>query len=119
MFDELAKIIKTLEDNKDVLAGKFLKAKRLALLADLLGPAFHPSVQKKSSKAEVEENTKVKEFYYILHEFDRKFEFTGIAQDRFTKIYNTYMKKLKEIYHEPVTDKTVSDRSSENVGKIL
>lgn len=41
MFDELALIIKTLEDNKDALAGKFLKAKRLALLADLLGPAFH------------------------------------------------------------------------------
>lgn len=119
MFDELALIIKTLEDHKDALAGKFLKAKRLALLADLLGPAFHPPVKKKSSKAEVEENPKVKEFYHILHEFDRKFEFTGIAQDRFTKIYGTYMKKLKEIYHELVTGKTVPDRSPENVGKIL
>jgi len=119
LLDELALIIKTLEDNKDVLAGKFLKAKRLALLADLLGPAFHPPVKKKGSKAAVEENPKVKEFYNILHEFDRKFEFTGIAQDRFTKIYGTYMKKLKEIHHELVTGKASPDRPPENVEKIL
>lgn len=119
MFDELALIIKTLEDNKDVLAGKFLKAKRLALLADLLGPAFHPPAKKKGTKGAVEENPKVKEFYDILHEFDRKFEFTGIAQDRFTKIYNTYMKRLKEMYHELVTGKAAADHPPENVEKIL
>lgn len=119
MFDELALILKTLEENKAILEGKFLKAKRLGLIADLLGPAFHPPVKRKGSKVAVEETPKVKEFYNILHEFDRKFEFTGIAQDRFTKIYNTYMKRLKEMYHELVTGKAAPDHPSENVEKIL
>ena len=100
MSDPLALIIKALEDNKAVLEGKFLKAKRIGLLADLLGPAFYPPVKKKKSTSVMDENPKVIEFYAILHEFDRKFEFTGVAQDRFTKIYTVYMKKLKEIYGE-------------------
>jgi hypothetical protein len=112
MSDPLALIIKMLEENKTVLEGKFLKVKRLRLIADLLGPAFYPPVKKKGQSSAADENPKVKEFYAILQEFDRKFEFTGVTPERFTKIYTTYMKKLKEIQSELAAAPTRTEKAA-------
>jgi hypothetical protein len=101
LFDQLADIIKALDENKAVLLEKFKKGKRLHLVADLLGNGFNPpSTGKKGPAPTGEEARKVTEFYNILREFDRKYEFMGAMPDRFTKFYNTYLSKLKEIHKE-------------------
>ena len=42
----------------------------------------------------------VKDFFSILSEFDRKYEFTGAMPERFTKIFNTYFARLKTIHKQ-------------------
>jgi hypothetical protein len=101
LYDQLAYIIKTLDENRGVLLEKFKKGKRLHLVADLLGNWFNPpSPGKKTPAPTGVDAQKVMEFYNILKEFDRKYEFMGAMPDRFTKFYTTYLNKLKEIHKE-------------------
>ena len=103
MFEFLSQIIKTLEENKEVLLGKFKKGKRWHIIADLLEGSFQPPVWPKGYQPTGEMAKKVEEFYQVLHEFDRKYEFIGAMPDRFTKVYNTYLAKLKQV-HKQLTE---------------
>ena len=103
LLEVLAQIIKALAENKEELSGKFKKGKRLHIIADFLGPSFYPPVWPKKQAPTGDEAQKVKEFYKILAEFDRKYEFAGAMVDRFIKIYNAYLNRLKQI-HKQLTD---------------
>lgn len=102
MFEFLARIIKSLEDNREVLKTKFEKGKRWHIIADVLEGSFKPPVWPKGYQPAGETAKKVEEFYRVLHEFDRKYEFSGAMPDRFTKIYNTYLNRLKQIHQQLV-----------------
>ena len=107
MLEQFPHIIKTLEENKEVLAEKFKKGKRLHLVADLLGNAFKPLSPGRAIKAgDPDQAKKISEFYNILDEFDRKYLFMGAMPDRFAKFYTTYLNKLKEIQKQLTTTST-------------
>jgi hypothetical protein len=103
LFEFLAQIIKTLEENRGALQKKFEKGKRWHIIADLLEGSFQPPVWPKGYQPAGEMAQKVEEFYRVLHEFDRKFEFMGAMPDRFIKFYNTYLNRLKQI-HKQLTE---------------
>ena len=100
MFEFMGQTVKILGENKEVLLGKFQKGKRLHLIADLLQGSFRPPVWPKGQAPTGEKAQKLDEFYRVLAEFDRKYEFAGAMPDRFTKIYNTYLNRLKQIHKQ-------------------
>ena len=100
MFEFLTQIIQNLEESRELLLGKFNKGKRLHIIADHLQGAFKPPVWPKGHEPAGERGRKLNEFYAVLNELDRKFEFSGAMPDRFTKIYNAYLTQLKKIVKE-------------------
>ncbi len=100
MFEFLSQIIKSLEENRELLLGKFKKGKRLHIVADHLEGSFHYPVWPKGHEPTGETREKIKEFYSVLAELDKKYEFASAMPDRFTKIYNTYLSRLKKTYKQ-------------------
>jgi hypothetical protein len=100
MFEFLNQTIKNLEENRELLLGKFNRGKRLHIIADHLQGAFRPPVWPKGHEPAGDQAKRVSDFYAILSELDRKFEFTGAMPDRFVKIYNAYLAQLKKIVKE-------------------